>query len=311
MSADAQPSAKTYRIGWLGHGNAPSGPGSGAGDLQQGLRDLGYVEGKNLDIVYRPANGSVEKLPELAAELVRLRVDVIVTSGEAAAMAAKRATNAIPVVVTEFALDPVKSGLVASLGRPEANVTGLAMISEELWQKRLGLLKEIATKIARVAVLWNPANPGNASCIAEIKAAAPTLGLQLSFLEVSDGKALERGFADIAREPIDGLAICWDDLFLAHAKTIADFALKRRLPTLAPLREYVQAGGLISYGASLSAHRRRAAYYVDRILKGSKPANLPVERPTHFELVVSQATAKGLGLALPAGFVVLADDVLP
>jgi putative tryptophan/tyrosine transport system substrate-binding protein len=306
----AQPSAKVYRIGWLGHGSAPSGPDRSAGEFQLALRDVGYVEGRNLVIEYRFANGNVERLPELAAELVRLPVDVIVTSGEPAALAAKQATKSIPIVATEFGLDPIKAGLVSSLGRPDANVTGMATLSEDLWQKRLGLLREIAPKISRLAVLWNPGNPGNASCAEEIKAAAPTMGMQLRFLEVRDAKTLEQAFAGIARDPPGALVTCWDSVTLANAKPIADLALKLRLPSLAPLREYVQAGGLLSFGTSLSAHRRRAAYYVDKILKGTKPADLPVERPTLFELIVNLTTAKTLGLVLPAVLTVAADELI-
>jgi putative ABC transport system substrate-binding protein len=307
----AQPSTKLYRIGWLGHGSAPSGPDLNVGEFQRALRDFGYVEGRNLVIEYRFANGNVERLPELAAELVRLPVDVIVTSGEPAALAAKRATKSIPIVATEFGLDPIKAGLVSSLGRPDANVTGMATLSEDLWQKRLGLLREIAPKTSRLTVLWNPGNPGNASCVDEIKAAAPAIGMQLRFLEVSDVKSLEQAFAGVTRDPPGALVTCWDSVTLANAKPIADLALKLHLPSLAPLREYVQAGGLLSFGTSLSAHRRRAAYYVDKILKGMKPADLPVERPTLFELIVNLTTAKTLGLTVPPGFLILADDLIP
>jgi putative ABC transport system substrate-binding protein len=306
----AQPSMKLHRVGWLSPGSAPSVPNRNDGDFQQGLRDLGYIEGQNVVVEYRYANGNVERLPDLAAELVRLPVDVIVTSSDSAALAAKRATKSIPIVATEFGLDPVKAGLVVSLGRPDGNVTGMATLSEDLWQKRLGLLREVAPKIARLAVLWNPANLGNASCVEEIKAAAPTMGMQVRFLEVSDVKTLEQAFASVAREPPGALVTCWDSVTLANAKPIADLALKLRLPTLTPLREYVQAGGLLSFGTSLSAHRRRAAYYVDKIFKGTKPADLPVERPTLFELVVNLTTAKTLGLTLPPAVVVLADELI-
>jgi putative tryptophan/tyrosine transport system substrate-binding protein len=207
-------------------------------------------------------------------------------------------------------MDPVKAGLVTSLGRPEGNVTGLATLSEDLWQKRLGLLKEIAPRVSRVALLWNPANPGNASCVEEIKAAAPALRLQVLYLEVRDANTLDRAFATIASESADALVTCADTGLLEHAKPIADFALKRRLPMMSPLKEYVEAGGLMSLGVSLPAQRRRSAYYVDRILKGTKVADLPVERPTVFELVINQKTAKALGLALPASLLVLADDLI-
>jgi putative ABC transport system substrate-binding protein len=299
-----------YRIGWLGQSKPTQTPDQSAGEFQQGLQDLGYVTGRNLAIEYRYAGGNVQRLQELAAELISLKVDVIVTSGEPAALAAKRATSAIPIVATEFGTDPVKAGLVASLGRPGGNLTGLTAISEELWPKRLELFKQVVPKLSHLAVLWNPANPGNQSCLTEIKTAATTMGVQLRSIEVSDSKALERAFAEIGKEPAEGLATCWDSVTLQHAISIADFALKQRLPTLAPLKEYVQAGALLSFGAGLSAHQRRAAYYVDKILKGAKPADLPLERPTIFELVVNLKTAKALGVTLPPAMVVLADEVV-
>lgn len=306
----AQMAAKVYRVGWLGNDSAPSGASPSAGDFQQGLHDLGYVVGKNVVIEYRYAGGNVDRLPDLATELARLPVDVIVTSGEPAALAAKRTTKAVPIVATEFGLDPVQAGLVASLGRPEGNVTGLASISEDLWPKRLALLKEVAPKVTRVAVMWNPSNPGNVACVNELRAAAPGLGVQLRALEVRDTKALDEAFTAMVREPSDAIAICWDSVTLAHAKSIADFALSRRLPTLAPLKEYAQAGALLSFGASLSAQRRRAAYCVSKLLKGAKPSDMPVERPTLFELVVNLRTAKVLGLPLPPTVALLADDLL-
>ena len=305
-----QPSANVHRIGWLGASSQPANSDQNAADLVQGLRDLGYIEGKNLVIEYRHAGGSADKLRDLAVELARLPVEVIVTSGEPAALAAKQATRAIPIVATEIALDPVKAGLAASLGRPGGNVTGLATLSEELWQKRLGLLKDAVPKLSRVAVILNPANKGNAYCIEEIKAVAPGIGIQVRDLEVSDAGALDRAFASIAKDPPDALVTCWDSVTLVHAKAIADFALQRRLPTIAPLREYVQAGQLMSFGTSLGAQRRRTAYFVDKILKGTKPADIPFEMPTLFELVVNLKTAKALGLALPPAFILLADDVV-
>jgi putative ABC transport system substrate-binding protein len=298
------------RIGWLSNASEPSGTNVPAGDFQQGLRDLGHVVGKNVVIEFRYADGRTDRLPDLAAELARLPVDVIVTSGESAALAARRTTKSLPIVATEFALDPVKAGLVASLGRPEGNVTGLASISEDLWQKRLALLKDLAPKITVVTVVWNPDNPGNTVCVDELKAASPGLGVQIRALAVRDRNTLDQALAGITPEPTGAVAICWDSVTLAHAKAIADFALARRMPTLAPLKEYADAGALLSYGASLPAQRRRAAYYVSRILKGAKPSDLPVERPTVFELVVNLRTAKALGLGLPPGIALLADALL-
>ena len=309
-AAVAQPATKP-RIGWLGSESVATGADSGVKDFEQGLRDLKYVDGQNVTVLYRSADGKLDKLDELSNDLVKQKVDVIVTSGVPAAFAAKRATTTIPIVVTEFAVDPVKAHLVDSLNRPEGNVTGLATISEELWPKRLGLLKEMVPSMSRLAVLWNPTNPGNTSCIQEIGIAAPAMGMRTIPLEVADSKSLEAAFARISAELADAIAICWDSASLKFAKRIGEFALKQRLPTIAPLREYVDAGALISYGASLAAHRRRAAYYVDKILKASSPANLPMERPTTFEMVINLKTAQAIGVALPAPMLMLADDAIP
>jgi putative ABC transport system substrate-binding protein len=295
--ADAQPTAAIAHIGWLDAGNM--GPGSGAADFQQGLHDAGFVVGQNLVIEFRYADGNYGRLPDLAAQLARLPVDVIVTSGELAALAAKRATQTVPIVATELSTDPVQAGLVRSLGRPEGNVTGIASISEDLWGKRLALLREIAPGVGRVAALWNPSNPGNAICVDELKSAAPGLAIQLRAIDVHDASSLDHAFA-----------ICWDAVTFAHAKAIARYALSRRLPTVAPLKEYAQAGALLSFGASLPVQRRRSAYYVKRILTGAKPSDLPVERPTLFELVVNQATAKALNLAIPTAIALLCDDMV-
>jgi len=273
-----------------------------------GAGNQGFVADRLARRGRRYADGNAERLALLAAELVRLPVDVIVTSGEQAAFAAKRATRDIPIVATEFALDPVKAGLVASLGRPGGNVTGLATLSDDLWPKRLGLLKEVAPRISRLAVLGNPAISSDTGCFEEVKAAASATGLRIRTLGVSDAKTLAEAFAGISKDRPDGLAICWDPVTLANAEAIADFALKQRPPTLAPLKEYVRAGALLSVGIRLPARRRRTAYYVDKILKGAKPAELPVERPTLFEIVVNVTTAKVLGLALPLGVMVSVDD---
>ncbi len=304
----AQP-ARPSRIGWLGAGDSASAADA-IGDLRQGLRDLKYVDGPNFSVEYRHAGGSVGRLADLAAELVRIRVDVIVTVGESAAFAAKRATTTIPIIATELGQDPVQAGLVTSLSRPGGNVTGLASQSDELWEKRLGLLKEIAPRLSRVTVIANPANPGNVSCIEEIRATAQKMRLELSYLEATEGAALERMLGSVAKNSTDAVAVCWDGVTLTNSRAIADFAMKQRVPAVAPLREYVKAGALISFGTSLPAQRRRAAYYVDRILKGTKPMDLPVERPTLFELVVNAKTATALGFALPPALVLLADEIV-
>jgi len=303
----AQPANKPFRVGWL---SASSDASRGVTEFQQGLRDLRYVEGQTVVIEYRQSTGSVSQLAELAAELARIPVDVIVTSGESPAVAAKRSSKSIPIVAIDLAWDPVKAGLVASLSKPEGNLTGLASQSDELWPKRLGLLKQVKPGTARLAVLWNPGNQGNANCVAEISAGAAALDMEVQPLEARDAVSLDRAFASMGANLPDGLAICWDSATLANARSIADFAQKHRLPTVAPLREYVDAGALLSYGPSLATQRRRAAYYVDRILKGAKPAGLPVEQPTQFDLVVNVTTAKRLGIALPPMIAGLADDVV-
>jgi putative ABC transport system substrate-binding protein len=308
--AVAQSPSKVSRIGWLGDSNSPAATARPSAEFAQGLRDIGYVEGRNLVIEYRYAGGDVARLPNIAAELARIPVDVIVTSGESAATAAKGATKAIPVVVTQTAVDPVKAGLVASLARPGGNVTGLATLSDELWAKRIGLLREVAPAVSRLVVLANPANPGNAECVDEIRAAASPLRLQVLAVEARDAKSLDRAIAALTGDAGDALVACWDSVLMERAATIAEFAIKRRLPTLAPLKEYVEQGFLLSLGVSLPAHRRRAAYYVDRILKGAKPSDLPVERATAFDFIVNEKTAKALGVALPPNVLVLADDVI-
>ena len=288
----AQPAAKVYRVGWIGNGNFAAGNDPSVADFRQGMLDLGFVEGRNFALDYKAANSNVGRLPELANELARANVDVIVTSGEPAAFAAKSATRTIPIVAMEFGLDPAQAGLVTSLGRPEGNVTGVASGSDALWPRRLALLREIAPKVTRVVVLWNPANSGNAICLKEVEAGSKALDLQVRAAGVSDRRSLERSLSELGADSLQALAICWDSVTLEGADVIAAFATRRKLPTVAPLREYVQAGALVSYGVNLGAHRRRAAYYVNRILKGAKPADLPVELPNSNELVVNVPTKK-------------------
>ncbi len=252
----ARPAAKVHRVGYLGYGSAPSTAHLDDGDFQQALREAGYVVGKNVTIKYQ--YGRADELAAKAADLVRSPVDVIVTSGEPAAFAAKQATKAIPIVAIEFAVDPVKGGLVTSLGRPEGNLTGIAIDGAELWQKRLSVLRVIAPKIVRVAVLWNRANSGNESCVEEIKAAALAMGLQVNAFDVSDAKTLDSALTKIAKEPPDALALCWDSVTLTHTKAITDFALKLRLPTVAAVREYVQGGSAVDRdepSSAAAAHR--------------------------------------------------------
>ena len=303
------PPLKSYRIGLLSQGNPPTNEVPGA-DFRQGLKDLGYVDGSNVSVEFRYGAGSVDKLQDLANELVKMKVDVIVTVGDSAAVAAKNATTSIPLVVTEFGVDPVKAGLVSSLARPTGNVTGLSSISDELWSKRLGLLRELVPRLARITVFFNSGNPGNQTCLAEVRAAGRDMKVEVQPLDVTDANAVERAFATIAKGKPDALALCWDSVTLEYAHAVGDFAIRQRLPTVAPLREYVKAGALVSFGTSLAAHRRRAAYYTDKIIKGTKPADLPLERPTHFELVVNMTTAKALGVSVPPTLGLVADELV-
>jgi putative ABC transport system substrate-binding protein len=247
--------------------------------------------------------GDPAQLAGSPQKLARLKVDVIVTSGEPAALAAQRATSTIP-ITTEFGFDPVKAGLVASLGKPGGNVTGLASRSEELWEKRLGTLKVLVPRMARLSVLWNPANPGNVACLGEIQRAGTSMGLQVMPLEARDATAVQRVLAGVPRDSTDALAICWDTVTLEHARTIADFALKRRLPTLAPLREFVEAGCLMSYGPSLPAHRRRIAPTWTGFSKAKSPAG---SRSSSQRSTSSSTTAKALGVAWP-NLLLLVDE---
>jgi len=311
LATSAQPSTPVPRIGWLSAGSPPSGPDPNREAFQQGLCDLGYVAGQHFTITYRYAEGHLDRLPDLAAELVRLPVAVIVTgSSTPATRAAKHATSTIPIIMAGIGADPVEAGLVASLARPEGNVTGVTASSSELWGKRLELLRDAVPRLARLALLWNPTNPGNALCLSEVKSAAVAMGVQLHPLEVREADAFERAFAALAQEPPDALLTCADTLTYAHRSLIADFAVRSRLPTMTPLREAVQAGSLMFFGTSSSGQWRRAAYYVEKTLKGTKPADLPVERPMQFELIINLKTAKALRITMPPSLLLLADEVI-
>ena len=277
--------------------------------LRQGLRDLGYVEGQNIAFEFRSAEDRAERLPDLAAELVRLRVDVIVAVGTPGPVAARQATKTIPIVMPA-AGDPVATGLVASLARPGGNVTGLSILAPELGGKRLQLLKEAVPKVSRVAILWNAANPYPALVLRETEAAARTLGVQLQSLEVRGPDDFGRAFEAATKGRAGALITVEDPLTTSHRIPIADFAAKRRLPTMHGVREFVDAGGLMSYGTNLADLYRRAATYVDKILKGAKPADLPVEQPTKFELVLNMKTAKALALTFPPSILIRADQVI-
>jgi putative ABC transport system substrate-binding protein len=304
----AQPTTKVHRIGYLGSGSSDSGFHE---QFRQGLRELGWVEGQNIAIDYRFADGQFDRLPELAAELVRLKADIIVAQPTPAALAARNSTKSIPIVMINVG-DPVGIGLVASLARPAGNVTGTAFDVElATFAKALELLKEAIPKAHHVAVLSNPANPAQALAIKHLKVAAKSLGLRLLPLEVRGPEEFSRVFAEASKERVDAMFVVAESLFYRHRTALADLALKYRLPTMYGFRESVAAGGLMSYGPSLAQNSRRAAFFVDKILKGAKPAELPVEQPTKFEFIVNLKTARELGLNIPPSLLQRADELIP
>ena len=314
LAAEGQPARKTARIGILIEGPAPS-PEELAkliptNPFWQAMKDLGWVHGQNI-VAERRFAQSPDQLPAFAAELVGLNVDVIVAYGTPAAKAAKQATSTIPIVITSGVEDPVALGLVASLARPGGNVTGSIFGGyEELLGKRLDLLKEVIPRLARVANLFNPTNPSHTIVYPERDAVLKAAGVQLQRVAVSEAKALDHALAEISKGKPDALIIAMDVITLVHAKPIADFAVRSHLPTMALAREFVDAGALMSYGPSRSAQLRQAASYVDKILKGRKPADLPIERQTTFELVINMKTAKALGLTIPPSVLGRADQII-
>ena len=306
--AEAQQQAKVPKIGFL-VGPSRSFFASRMESFQQGLHSLGYIEGKNIAIEYRFAGGKADRLPTLAAELVALNVDVIVTSATPSVLAAKKATSTIPVVFVSVT-DPVASGLVTSLARPGGNITGLTILAPELSGKRLELLKEAVPNVTRVAFLWNPANPAQAPQWREAQAAAQALGLRLQSLEVRSFNDFDSAFEAALRERARALIASPEPLINTHLKRIVEFAAKNRLPAMYAGPEVVDAGGLMSYSPDYTYQYRRAATYVDKILKGAKPADLPVEQPKKFELVINLKTAKQIGLTIPQRVLGRADKVI-
>ena len=272
------------------------------------LRDLGYVEGQNLGIEFTSAAGSADRLPGLAAELVRLRVDVIVASGSEATLAARKATTTIPIVMTSS--NPLGLGIVASLARPGGNITGLSLLAPEVSGKRVEILKQILPGITSVAVLLYPDDPGVAFSLKETEAAAELSALKLQILKVRDAAALDNAFQVATRERVEAIIVLPAPLMNVQVRRIAELALKNRLPTIYFSDDLPKAGGLVSYGVSLPAIYRRLAYYVDRILKGAKPGDLPIELPTKFELVINLKTARALGITIPQSLLLRADDVI-
>jgi putative tryptophan/tyrosine transport system substrate-binding protein len=310
LAVDAQGARTIARIGYL---NAASAPAAAqvVDAFRQGLRELGYIEGQNLSIEYRWADGRFERLPALAQELVRRGVDVIVAPNTPAALAARQATSTIPVVFV-FSGDPVGSGLVHSLARPGANVTGLSLTpTDAIGGKQLELVKQVIPAVDRVAVLANPANPPTQGLLAETERAARLLGMQLHVVPVSSLDGLDAAFEAINRAGVAALSVIADPLLNQHRARIVAFAAKNRLPAIYPYSSFVEEGGLMSYGVNLLDLSRRSASYVDRILKGAKPAELPIEQPTRFEWVIHLGTAKALGLTIPQSVLLRADQVIP
>jgi putative ABC transport system substrate-binding protein len=307
LAAKAQQVGKVPRIGFLFSGD--SGPAREVDTFRQGLRDLGYVEGQNIAIEYRFAGGQVERLPELAAELVRLKLDVIVAPYTPPALAAKRATSTIPIVFAVVA-DAVGAGLIANFARPGRNITGLTSSSAELGGKRLELLKQVVPKASRVAVLYNPADRSNVLVLKQLQESAPTLALTLQPLEVREPREFEGAFLAMTRERAHAMFGTPGVLTFEHTKVLVNLAAKRRIPAMWGHRQFVDAGGLMSYAVNVYDQIRQTAVYVDKILKGAKPADLPVEQPTTFELVINLKTAKALGLTIPPSLLQRADQVI-
>jgi putative ABC transport system substrate-binding protein len=311
LAAEAQQAAKIARIGYLSI-NLAANPHLREAFLQ-GLRDLGYVEGRDVVIEDRSAEGKLERFPALAAELVALKVDVIVTAGgPPAALAAKQATRTLPIVFAAAA-DPVTDGLVTSLARPDRNVTGLSILAPELVGKRLEQLKQAVPGVSRVAVLWQPGALGQRTekdTLKGAEVAARALGVRLQFVEARGPEDFDRAFSDMTRARAGALTVLTGAMFFGERRRLVDLAAKNRLPAVYPWREFVDAGGLMAYGPNVADLYRRAATYVDRILKGAKPADLPVEQPTKFELVINLKTAKALRLTIPQSLLRQADQVI-
>src|SRR6266571_1634878 len=306
-AADAQQPAKVARIGYLATTGGAGSPMAEA--FRQGLQDLGYVEGKNMAIAYRSAEGKPERLPALAAELVQLPVDVIVAAGTQVAQVVKDTTTTLPIVMVND-VDPVAMGLVASLARPGANITGISLMSEELAGKRLQLLKEAIGRLGRVAVLWNAGSKAMTNIFSAIQTAATVLGVTVQPLGVQEAKDIDSTITTMTEERPDALFMITDVLTRRYTRQVVDFAAQHQLPTMFQSSGPVAEGGLMFYGPSLTEAYRRAAYYVDRILKGAKPGDLPVERPMKFKLIINLKTAQALGITIPPTLLILADEVI-
>lgn len=311
--ARAQPAPKVARIGFLAVGSLESPEGRTALDaFRQALKELGHIEGQNVVIEYRAADGKIDRLPTLATELALLKVDIIVAAATPAGLAAQRATTTTPIVVSAMG-DPVRDGLVASLARPGGNITGTAFLGPELVPKRLALLREVLPKISRVAVLWHPGAFGErtmSDMLNAISEAAGTLGMQLQLVEVHEPNQLDQAFSRMATERAEALFQFPSAMLFSERRRIVELALTHRLPSMFNGREFVQLGGFISYGVSIADLGRSSATYVDKILKGAKPSDLPVEQPTKFELFINIKTGKTLGVEIPTTVLARADEVI-
>jgi putative ABC transport system substrate-binding protein len=306
----AQQQGKVWRVGFLYLGSRQSALDTGrSGAFLQGMRELGYVEGKNLAIEWRFADGTVERLPSLAAELVRLNVDVIVAAASQAIRAAQQATTTIPIVMATTG-DPVASGFVKSLARPEGNITGLTNMSGDLSSKHLEMLLSMVPKLSRVAVLLNPTSSTARIILPGIQTAAQRSNVKIVPLEARTAQEIENAFSRMAQEKAGAVIVANEAFFIVQRRQLAGLATKYRIPSMFATGEYVEAGGLMSYGVIVVDDYRRAAHYVDKILKGARPANLPVEQPTKFELVVNMKTAKALGLTIPQSLLIMAEKVI-
>jgi len=308
LAAEAQQAGKVYRVGMLETRSTVLNAAN-IDAFRQGLRELGYKEGQNLEIEYRSSDGRDERFPGLAGELVRLKVDLILTRGTPAALAAKSATRTIPVVMAASG-EPVGSGIVASLGRPGGNVTGLSSALTEVYAKRVELLRELLPRLARVAAIFNMGNPVTPPQWHVVEATARSLGIEPQLLDVRRPEDLPRLFDAAAKQRAEALIVGLDGVTQGNLRPIAELAAKQRLPSIYGAKEYVAFGGLITYGASDFHMYHRAATFVDKIFKGAKPADLPVEQPTKFELVINLKTAKALGLTIPPSILVRADEVI-
>jgi putative ABC transport system substrate-binding protein len=306
----AQQQGKIWRVGFLAlRSPTASIPVASYGAFLQGMRELGYVEGKNLIIERRLAEGKVERLPDLAAELVQLKVDVIVTAGAQPTSAAHKATTTIPIVMGN-SIDPVGSGFIVSLARPGGNITGLSNLIGDLSPKHFEMLRSMVPKLSRVAILMNPTNSGHAMILKTVQTAAQKSGVKILPVQARSPQEIESAFSTMTKHNAEAVIVANDAFLNQQRRQIAELAAKNRLASVAAVREYVEAGGLMSYGPNFVESYRRAATYVDKIFKGAKPGDLPVEQPTKFELVINHKTAKALGLTIPQSLLISADKVI-